>query len=140
MSDPAIEPPRGTSTSTKVIATIVVLLAFFGGLVIGVIGDRIWTMHHGPGPRPFAVHLVTARILDRLDHELNLTPQQRTQVKQILDAHAQRIQGVWNGVQPQIRAEIDRNNAEIARVLNPDQRQKFERLKMQFLPRHIRPH
>ena len=129
-------PPR--ATSTKIVATIVVLIAFLGGFAVGVVGDRLWTMHHGPGPHRFAVHAVTARILSRLDQELALTPQQHEQVKQILDAHAARIQAISEGLRPQIRQEIDRNNADIARVLTPEQREKFDKLKMQFVPRHIR--
>jgi Spy/CpxP family protein refolding chaperone len=128
---PAAPPSRGTST--KLVATIVVLIAFLGGLAVGVIGDRIWLLH-----RPRVAHAITERILGRLDHDLDLTPQQHQQVKKILEAHAARMQQISEGVRPQIRQEIDQNNAEIARVLTPDQRAKFEQLKMQFLPRHMR--
>lgn len=138
VSDPVVTPPRGTSTSTKIVATIVVLVVFAGGLVIGVIADRLWMMHHGPGPHRLAIHVITARILSRLDDSLKLTPQQHDEVKKILDAHAARIQAISEGVHPQIRQEVDRNNAEIERVLTPEQRQKFDKLKMQFVPRHIR--
>jgi hypothetical protein len=137
VTDPVAAPPP-RATSTKLVATIVVLIAFFGGLVIGVVGDRIWMIHRGPGPHRFAVHVITNRVLERLDHELNLTPQQHAQVKQIIEAHAARIQAISEGMRPAIHQEIDRNNAEIAQVLTPEQRQKFEKLKMQFVPRHIR--
>jgi hypothetical protein len=136
MTDPVVAPPRGTST--KVVATIVVVVAFAGGLVIGAIGDRLWMFHRGPGPHRLAIHAITARVLSRLDSELSLTPQQHEQVKKILDAHAARMQTIYEGVRPQIRHEVDLNNAEIEQVLTPEQRQKFEKLKMQFLPRHIR--
>jgi hypothetical protein len=136
MTDPVAAPPRGTST--KVVATIVVVVAFVGGLVIGAIGDRLWTLHRGPGAHRLAIHAITARVLSRLDSELSLTPQQHEQVKKILDAHAARMQTIWEGVRPQIHREVDQNNAEIEQVLTPEQRQKFDKLKMQFLPRHIR--
>jgi len=138
VSDPVVTPPRATSTSTKLVATIVVLVAFAGGLVIGVVADRLWMMHHGPGPHRVAIHVITARVLSRLDNELHLTPQQHQEVKQILDAHAARIQAISEGMHPQIRREVERNNAEIEQVLTPDQRQKFDKLKMEFVPRHIR--
>jgi hypothetical protein len=137
-SDPVVTPPRGTSTGTKIVATIVVLVVFAGGLVTGVIADRLWTMHHGPGPHRLAVHVITARVLSRLDDELHLTPQQHEEVKKILDAHAARIQAISEGMRPQIRQEVDRNNAEIEQLLTPEQRQKFDKLKMEFVPRHIR--
>ena len=138
VTDPVVTPPRGTSMSTKLVATIVVLVAFAGGLVVGVIADRLWMMHHGPGPHRVAIHVITARVLSRLDNELHLTPQQHEEVKKILDVHAARIQAISEGMHPQIRQEVERNNAEIEQVLTPDQRQKFDKLKMEFVPRHIR--
>ena len=131
MTDPAT-PPRGTKT--KLVATVVVLAAFIGGLVIGVIGDRIWLLHRPPGARA----RMTERVLHKLDDELHLSPQQHEQVKKILEAHSTRMQQIVDGVRPQIRQEIDQNNAEIARVLTPEQQKKFDQLKMQFLPRYMR--
>jgi len=140
MTDPVTPatPPPSRSTSTKLVATIVVLIAFLGGLAVGVIGDRIWLLHRPPGASRHAAHAITERILGRLDHDLDLTPQQHQQVKQILEAHAARMQQISETVRPQLRQEIDQNNAEIAHVLTPEQRAKFEQLKMQFLPRHMR--
>src|ERR1044072_1973499 len=135
MTDP-VTPPRGTKT--KIVATIVVLIAFLGGFVSGVIGDRIWLLHRPPGARQHMAQLITERILHKLDSELDLSPQQHEQVKKILEAHSARMQQISDGVRPQIRQEIDQNNAEIARVLTPEQRAKFDKLKMQFLPRHMR--
>lgn len=126
------------TNTTKVVATIVVLAAFASGLVVGAVGDRLWMMHHGPGPHRVAIHVITAHVLSRLDQELKLTPGQHEAVKKILDAHAVRIQAISDGMRPQIRQEIDRNNAEIEQVLDPGQRQKFDKLKMQFVPRHLR--
>jgi len=136
VSDPIEAPPR--ATKTKLVATVVVLIAFFGGAVIGALCDRAWIMHHRGGPPRFAIKFITSRVLEKLDRELKLTPQQRAQVKQTIDVHAVRIQTIWEGVQPQIAREIDRNNEEIERVLTPEQRTKFKRLKMQFVQRHIR--
>lgn len=135
VTDP-VTPPRGTST--KLVATIVVLIAFLGGLAIGVIGDRLWLIHRPPGARHFVSHVFTERILHKLDDELALTPQQHQQVKQILEAHAARIQQLTDAVRPQVRQQIEQNNAEIERVLTPDQRAKFEKLRMKFLSGHNR--
>ncbi|HJW92306.1 MAG TPA: hypothetical protein VJ901_01685 [Thermoanaerobaculia bacterium] len=132
-TDP-VTAPRGTKT--KVVAIVVVLIAFLGGIAIGAIGDRIWLLHRGPSHRN--AHAITERVLHKLDDELELSPEQRQRVKQILEAHAARMQQIGDTVRPQIRQEIDQNNAEIERVLTPDQRAKFDKLKMQLTPRHMR--
>ena len=77
------------------------------------------------------------RVLKRLDRELDLSDDQRNQIGKILTARTKRIETLWGNVGPQVRREIDATNTEIERVLNPDQRAKFQKLKMRF---HRRPH
>jgi Spy/CpxP family protein refolding chaperone len=115
-----------------VIAAIVVVVAFLAGIVIGVAGDRMWRFHH---PRGRAPHMMAALILHRLDRELNLTPQQHQAVKQILDIREQRVNALMANVRPQIRQQIDATNAEIEKLLTPEQRIKFEQMRM-----HRGPH
>lgn len=119
------------SSRSKLIAAIVVVVAFLAGIVIGVAGDHFWRIRHfGRGPRQPA--LITALILRRLDHELNLTPQQEQAVRQILTAREQRIGALMSTVRPQIRQQIDAANAEIEKVLTPEQRLKFEQMHMRM--------
>ena len=126
-------PSRGTRTvlttsRSKVIAAIVVVVAFAAGIVIGVCGDRFWRVHFGP--RDHRPRMVTALILRRLDHELDLTPQQHQAVQQILTAREQRITALMATVRPQIRQQIDATNAEIEKVLTPEQRMKFQQMRL----------
>jgi Spy/CpxP family protein refolding chaperone len=132
-------PPPSRDSSTKIVATIVVLIAFACGVAVGVFGDHVWMMHHGGRARREAIHVITSRVLSRLDRELDLTPQQHTQVKAILDLHAKRVQNVFDAVHPEIRREIELGNDEIRRVLTPEQRAKYEKLRMHLMPLHRGP-
>jgi len=131
VTDP-IPPPPSNSSRTKIIAVIVVLAAFGCGIVAGAVGDRLWLFHHGPAHG--AGRFIAERILKRLDRELHLTPQQHDQVKKILEAHRVRVEGVFEAVKPQVHHEIDAANNEIRAVLTPEQRQKYEELRMRLHP------
>ena len=136
VTDPITPAPAPRNSSTKIVATIVVFIAFACGVAVGVFGDHIWMMHHGSRARREAMHVITSRVLSRLDRELDLTPQQHTQVQAILELHAKRVQSVFDAVHPQIRREIELGNDEIRHVLTPEQRAKYEKLRMHLMPLH----
>ncbi len=113
-----------SGTSPKTIAVIVVILAFAAGVITGMIGDRILLLvQHRlmPPHRGF----IAARVADRLDHDLHLTPSQRTAVTDILKRREQRISEMMSKIRPQMRTEADQTNREIEAVLTPEQRAKF---------------
>jgi len=73
-----------------------------------------------------------ARVVDRLNRELHFSSEQRAQVQQIVDRHRVRIDALMSGVRPQIRQEFDATNAEIDKVLTPDQRAAFAKMRMRM--------
>ncbi len=133
VTEPVPTPRR--SSSTIVLAVVALLVTFLAGVLTGFAGSRFlfWK-------RPARVPSRAAEFLmKRLDRRLDLTPQQEIQVTRILERHHERIAAVWNGVRPQVRKEIEETNAEIERVLTPEQRAKFGQIKMRLMPRHDRP-
>ncbi len=138
VTDPVAAEPRNNNTRTKIIAVIVVLAAFGCGVVAGAVGDRIWLFRRGPSHGPGG-RFIAERILKRLDRDLKLTPQQHDAVKKIIDAHRVRVEGVFDGVRPQVHHEIETANNEIRAVLTPEQRQKFEELRMRLHPHRGEP-
>ncbi len=129
VTEPAAAP---RSSNARVIASIVVVVAFIAGLLVGAVADRIYLFRHGPPREKHAGAFAAARIVDRLDHELKFTPQQKQQVTTIVTAHGKRIDAIWGAVRPQMRQEIDAANKEISAVLTPDQRTKFDKLRMKL--------
>jgi len=127
------EIPSTSPSSTRTTAVVVVIAAFIAGLFVGVAGDRFYLFRHG---RLFPSHRVgdfaASRIVDRLDHDLHLTPQQKTQIQQIIDRHRTRIDSLMTGVRPQVRQELDTANGEIEKLLTPEQQEKFKKMRMRM--------
>ena len=116
-------------SNTRTTAVVVVLSAFLAGLVVGVAGEMVYLIHnHRIIPSHTAGKSMTKHLIDRLDRELKLDPQQRAKIETIVEARRQRIDTLWSSVRPAVMQEIDATNAEIDKVLNPDQRVKFKEM------------
>ncbi len=110
---------------------VVVIVAFFAGILVGVAGDRLYLVRSGrlvPSHPRFS----SERMADHLGRELALSPSQKTQIQAIIEHHHAKIETVTNNVRPQIRQELDATNAEIDTVLTPEQRTKFASLRMRM--------
>ena len=118
-----------SATRTTVIAGTVLVLTFLAGIAVGVFGAHLMILHRRGGPgraQPFAAHMM----INRLDRQLDLTDTQRTQIQAILQRRHQRMMRLWTEVRPRLGQEIEQTNADIARVLTPEQRVKFEKVKI----------
>jgi Spy/CpxP family protein refolding chaperone len=118
---------------TALLALFVVALAFIAGGVVGFAADRFMLRRgfaHG-GPPQFS----TRSIVRHLDRELDLTPDQKAKVEEIVKRRHEHIDSVWTNIHAQIRTEIDGANAEIEKILTPEQRVKFDRMKMRMRSR-----
>ena len=129
------EPLPQSRSSAKTIAIVTVVVAFIAGLMIGVVGDRIFVVRHRDRIGMRGARFMTGRIVAHLDGELHLTPQQRDEVTRILEARRERIGAIAAGGRLQIRREIEDANAEIEKVLTPEQRVQFDKMKIRMLPR-----
>ena len=136
-TDPAATPAR--ASSAKALAVITVIIAFGVGLILGAVGMLGWIIHHHGGRAPFFEALGERRIMRHLDHELNLTPQQHDAVARIIRERHQRINAIFGGLRPEVRREIDLANAEIEKVLTPEQKVKFEQVQMRLHSRRHMP-
>ncbi len=118
-----------SSARSTVLAAVALVVTFVVGIVVGVTGDRIVLWRR---PDRMLRPPVTSFMVKRLDQQLNLTPQQEVEVTRILQKHQERMSAVWSNIHPQLRNEIEVTNVEIRRVLTPEQRAKFEGLKMRL--------
>jgi Spy/CpxP family protein refolding chaperone len=125
-----------STRSARTFAVITVIATLIVGFLIGVVADRVWLVHHGPRPGARSQRFMVERIVKRLDRDLDFTAPQRAQVTQIIQARQQRISTLLTDVRPQIRREIDQTNAEIEKILTPEQRTKFEQIKMRVRRAH----
>jgi Spy/CpxP family protein refolding chaperone len=124
----------GTNTKTVVIAALALVVTFIAGFVVGAAVDHLLFAHfHRRNPPP----IVAKAILHRLDRKLDLTDQQRDQVEAILKRRHERIHQLMETSRTPIHDEIEAANVEIERVLTPEQREKFQDLKLRLGP-HMR--
>lgn len=70
------------------------------------------------------------RMAEHLGRELQLTPQQKTQVQQIIERHRAKIDATMSSIRPQVRQELDATNVEIETILTAEQKTKFAKLRM----------
>ena len=112
---------------TAIVAAIVLIVTFAVGVVVGFVGDR-FVMRHPPGPP----HPSAEAITRHLDHKLHFTAEQRAAVLQILQRRQERIFEVWESVHPRVRQEVEATNTEIERLLTPEQRTEFAKIRMKM--------
>lgn len=107
-------------TKTTAIAVAVLVLTFLAGMATGVFTSHMMILRGGHGAERFPRALV-----NRLDRRLDLTDEQRAQVAKIVNERHARIAA-------NVRGEIERANAEIERVLTPEQRVTFRNMRMRM--------
>lgn len=111
-----------SATKNTILAVVVLVLTFGAGLVGGAAAHHIVSMRR-PGPPP----PLARAIVRHLDRRLELSDAQRAQIEAILARSHDRM-----------RAQIDATNAEIERVLTPEQRAKFRKMRMRLHGPHGR--
>lgn len=62
----------------------------------------------------------------RLDRELQLTAEQRTQVETILKDSQKRMKEIWEPMEPQVKEEYRRTRREIFEILTPEQQARMK--------------
>lgn len=120
------------SSSTRTAAVAVVVVAFIAGILVGVAGDHLYLIKSGRLSPRHTSRFASDRMAERLTKELDLSPQQKTQVQQIIERHRAKIDATMASVRPQVRQELDATNAEIETVLTPEQKTKFANLRMRI--------
>jgi Spy/CpxP family protein refolding chaperone len=111
-------------TKTTIVALIALAVTFVAGAAVGIVADRVFHRRHGIPE--FATHA----LVHRLDRRLDLSDAQQKKVEEIIERHHTRINSFFSAVHPRVREEIEQANREIAAVLTPEQRRKFEEMKM----------
>ena len=79
-----------------------------------------------PAVTPWQVRL--QNLLHRMDAQLNLTPEQRAQIEQIISDSQERTKAIWKPIAPQMGREMQHVRDEIRDSLTPEQRKKFDDL------------
>lgn len=110
---------------TALLAATALLLV---GVLLGVLATHLFYLQRARQPGGLA-RLGTRLMLIKLDHDLDLKPAQRQEVERILADVQGEFAEVRREMAPRLLATLDRSHDRIAAVLDPEQREKFERLR-----------
>lgn len=120
---------RRSRVTTTALAVVALVVTFLAGAVVGAAADRMIQLRRG-GPM-IPPHAGTM-MLNRLDRRLDLTDRQREQVGEILRRRHARLNSLWSSVRPEVEQELAAANDEITALLTPEQRKKFEEMKLRM--------
>jgi hypothetical protein len=101
------------------------------GAALGIAFDRLHhrrvtvAVIHGPTPGPGAG--VTASF-DMLDSLLELRPEQREPVRQVLLSRQEPIDSIWASTHRSLRTSLDSTAGELDRILDAEQRARLDAL------------
>ena len=79
-----------------------------------------------PGAPPW--QLQRKEFLDKMDRQLDLTPEQRQKIDKVMHDSLDRTRPLWQQISPQMRDEMRRVREEIRQQLTPEQQKKFNEL------------
>lgn len=102
---------------SKLTAVLLLVGVFAVGAAAGVLGDNLVRHHARPTEHPSYV--------DRLQHDLGLTPVQRDTVEKILNQYGSQMRDLWNQVRPRVDTMRTQIRAQIATVLDDHQREEY---------------
>lgn len=124
--------PTQTASWQKRRVLFPLFVVFLCGVIAGALGAHRF-MHHSP-PEPSWKESGKEITLKRLTKELNLTPAQSEQMETILDDFFT----YYHTLQAQLDDVRASGKQRIVRVLNEEQRQRFEKLMNEFQDQKLR--
>jgi Spy/CpxP family protein refolding chaperone len=93
--------------------------AIVGGLAVHVFGDRIWASDS-------SARLSKNELLQQLTRDLNLTPEQHSQIDSIMDSTLTDYNRILAPLSPQLEQVRQQGRQRIRAVLTPAQLPKFD--------------
>jgi Spy/CpxP family protein refolding chaperone len=114
-------------------AAVLILAVFclgmiLGGLTVHLLGSRV-SANRAVAPSTAAkddMPTTKEQVLEQLNTECTLLPEQRTQIKIILDDTIAEYHRVYEPIRPQIEAARQAGRQKMRGVLTPEQLPKFE--------------
>ncbi|HXD00003.1 MAG TPA: hypothetical protein VN048_11725 [Verrucomicrobiae bacterium] len=114
---------------------LALLLVFIAGMFVGVVGTRMVVRRIATAmltDPQLARDMVQRRIVLQLTRRLNLTPEQRAQVREILSEMQGQLKMINQEAQPRRVQAITNAEAQIDLVLTTEQKLEFGRLKEEY--------
>ena len=118
---------------SRVVAGVVIVLVFLAGIATGFFLHHTLPWRHGPpgfgfgGPPP-GHPPIKGWMLERLDRELKLTPDQHARIDTVLTRRESDLRALMSETRPRFDSIAARTRSEIQAVLTPEQREQFAKI------------
>lgn len=121
----------------KLVAFVLAFVIFFVGTIFGILVARTPFIGMLPVPlirRPFppSPKEMPREVIDRVAHELKLTPEQKTEFLTIVEKNKKTIDALFKEIEPKLRERFDSMETEIKTILNEKQKKKFDEITTKF--------
>jgi Spy/CpxP family protein refolding chaperone len=116
---------------TKAKITFYIVLIFLAGAVAGgAVARKVWpAREHRPGPhRPPEPEKFEDHLFGIMKERLKLTPEQIQNIEPIFHAGFKEVRTIQDKTLAQVEDAVQRNHAEIAKQLTPDQKTELEKM------------
>ena len=118
------------SKRARIAGSVLLLIVFVAGALAGAASERVMRADDAPRTQRTAGEIRggSRRLLqdEQFARELQLTAEQRTQIKAIMDRRDHEAKKVWADAEPRLKAVGDATRSEIQKVLTPAQVEKLE--------------
>jgi Spy/CpxP family protein refolding chaperone len=107
------------------------LLVLFLGIIAGAAGTGLYVKYRlapfqkGPKSRE-------AIIIEKLSKELDLTPNQKTKIRPVVEQMIEKRHEFYQKYRPEVKAIMDQGFSQIKDELNEDQKKKLDLLREKF--------
>jgi len=115
----------------RALAIVTVLSLFVAGIAIGALGMHIYQdrqLRHPDDPQRPGRGFLGRRLHHQLDRQLDLSVEQLERIEAILQSSHEKAMELRNDLHPRVMTIMDRAHDEIADILDPEQREKFQQL------------
>lgn len=113
-----------TRPSLRLTGLLIALFVLGGAL--GYAAGTLNAVRHGAAP--FGHRLGRTVILDRLDHDLHLSPDQRAKIQVILERNFAELRRRREAARGEMKASRDSTQQAIEELLDPAQKEKYRRI------------
>ena len=131
--DPLSQPIIKSSKAKPVLFSLLILLS---GIIIGAGATIIVLRQSIKNEKSRMPEEFSRRMVERLTRELHLTPDQRQQVKPIIEKHMKAMHDIRTEARPKIRQELEQMNDELMAIFDNTQQQiwkeRIERMQQGF--------
>lgn len=119
-------------------AALVVGFVFAGGMAAGVVADRAYLVMHERIVPKGGIEFIGKHLLRRLDRALDLTDAQEAEVRAIVNRRTQRMFDKSDELHATLHNEFMAAHSEIALILTPEQRTKFDQMQRRWHGKRLR--